>query len=256
MSYEDYIGMFWEKVRTLRLDTTQIAMGLALLQLWREAGYPSRYSVPNEVLCDLLSVSKQTLVRARKRLIDDAVIVFEDGNARRQPVYVFGVAAVVPGAMEVVEVPPPTKKDVRKPRAMKVADGELSLFSEKDMEQPKRIKREPEPPSRAVVLMECRRKGMTDEEAQEFYDYYNAQGWVTSSGQRIKNVDSMINRWLTIQKKRDDESNRRFIQQQRPSAADNIREAQQYAIDKMRRQAFEETDGDGRGVPEALPDYL
>lgn len=251
MSYEDHIEMFWERVRELKLDTTQIALWLALLEEWRKAGFPTRYSVPNEVLCDLLSVNIRTLRAARKRLIENGLVVFEEGNARKQPIYIVGVVAVVPKP-PAIEVPKPKPKQKR----VKVADGQLSLFSEKDMERPKKVKARAEPPSRAVVLMECRRKGMDDIQAQEFYDYYNAQGWVTSSGQRIKNVDSMINRWLTKQKKIDDESNRRFVPEQRPSVADNIRDAQQWAYERMSGTLLKETDGVDREFPEGIPDHF
>jgi len=74
MSYEDRIGEFWQKVKSLKLDTTQIALGLALLNEWREAGFPSRHGVPNEVLCDLLSMNIKTLRAARKRLVDSGLI--------------------------------------------------------------------------------------------------------------------------------------------------------------------------------------
>ena len=37
---------------------------------------------------------------------------------------------------------------------------------------------------------------MTENEAKDFFYYYDAQGWVTSTGQKIKRVDSMVNRWL------------------------------------------------------------
>ena len=259
MSYEDYIERFWQEVRELGLDSTQIALGLALLHEWRGAGFPSRCSIPNEVLCNLLSCSKQTLVRARKRLIDGGMIACEEGNARKQPVYVFGVVAVVPGAKEVVrEVREPVQKQkvagkAKPKRMVKAVNGEMSLFREQDMAPKRRAGKVQEPPTLDEVLVLCSGKGMTAQEAKEFYDYYNAQGWLTSSGVRIKNVDSMVNRWLTIQKKRD-ESDRRFIQPKQ-SIADNIREAQQYAFDEMQRFVQREEEESGGAVLEGLPDF-
>lgn len=260
MSYEDRIGEFWQKVKSLKLDTTQIALGLALLNEWREAGFPSRHGVPNEVLCDLLSMNIKTLRAARKRLVDSGLIVFEDGNARRQPVYIFDCPEILPVQKVVVQVPPQQPKVVPKPKRMaKDRDGQPMLFSEKDMAMvpPKQKKKnEPEPPEWEKVLEVCMSKGMSADEAKVFYDYYNAQGWLTSAGQRIRNVDSMVNRWLTMQKKRDDESNRRFVQQQRPSSADNIREAQDYIIREMQQSLFQETEGGSGRVYEELPDHF
>ena len=258
MSYEDYIEEFWVKSETIGLDSSQIALGLAILRLWRRDGFPSRCFIKNEELCNLLGMEIRKLRAARKRLIDNNLIVFEEGNGRKQPVYVFGVAGVVPGVMdeklecepEPPNIPPPVQR-VRKPVRMA---SEQSIFKEKDMEQPKRKAKEYVPPQFSEVMRICMSKGMTEQEAREFFYYYDAQGWVTSSGQRIKNVDSMVNRWLTIQKKRD-ESDRRIISAGRPSAADNIRESQEYLIREMRQSVLSQTDGYCGEVPECLPDY-
>lgn len=259
MDYEDFIGMFWEKVRVERYDVNQIALGLALAQLWKEAGFPSRCAVPNEVLCDLLSMSIKPLRAARKRLVEGGVFGFEDGNARRQPIYVFGVPDAVQSAIRFEE--PQREVTVRqeKPkvrqRPQKREDERLAIPFPEDKKKKSRKKvTEPEMPSREDVIKECLRKGMTEEEAGRFFDYYNAQGWLTSSGVRIKNVDSMINRWLTNNLK-DGYESRRFVQQQRPSAADNIREAQEYIIREMRSHVRQEADGYGGEVPGGLPDY-
>ena len=261
MSYEDYIEEFWMRSEAIGLDSSQIALGLAILRYWRKDGFPSRCFIKNEELCNLLGMEIRKLRAARKRLIDNNLIVFEEGNGRKQPVYVFGVAGVVPGVMEDMErepEPPPPPRVVPPPvqkvkRVVKVSQ-EPTIFKEKDMEQPKRKAKEYVAPQFSEVMRICMGKGMTEQEAREFFYYYDAQGWVTSSGQRIKNVDSMVNRWLTIQKKRD-ESDRRLIQSGRPSVADNIRESQEYLIREMRQSVFSQTDGYSGEVPEGLPDY-
>ena len=254
MIYDDYVEEFWVRAEEIGLDSSQIALGLAILRFWRRDGFPSRCLIKNEELCNLLGMEIRKLRAARKRLIDNNLIVFEEGNGRKQPMYMFGVAGVVPGAMEEVEdvplrMPPP------KMRRQKVVESEPSLFREKDMERPKRKAKEWVPPQFSEVMRICMSKGMSEQDARAFYDYYNAQGWVTSSGQKIKNVDSMVNRWLTIQKRRDNESDRRFISAGRPSSADNIRESQECIIREM-QQSLQQTAAGGRGdVYEGLPEY-
>lgn len=61
-------------------------------------------------------------------------------------------------------------------------------------------KEEAPSPTLEQVVAICLKKGMSSEEAEQFFYYYDAQGWVTSSGQKIKRVDSMVNRWLTNNK--------------------------------------------------------
>jgi hypothetical protein len=56
------------------------------------------------------------------------------------------------------------------------------------------------PPTLEDVVRVCMEKGMNEEEAKKFYYYYDAQGWVTTGGQKIKRIDSMVNRWLNNQK--------------------------------------------------------
>lgn len=64
----------------------------------------------------------------------------------------------------------------------------------------KKKKEEAPSPTLEQVVAICLKKGMSREEAEQFFYYYDAQGWVTSSGQKIKRVDSMVNRWLTNNK--------------------------------------------------------
>ena len=63
-------------------------------------------------------------------------------------------------------------------------------------DEEKKVKKEIPPPSIEEVTAICVEKGMSEEEAERFYYYYDAQGWVTSTGQKIKRIDSMVNRWL------------------------------------------------------------
>lgn len=229
MNYEDHIEEFWMRAVALKLDSTQIALGLALLHLWRRAGFPARCVIQNTELINLLHVSKPTLCTARKRLIDNGLIIFEEGNARKQPAYLFsgGVPRCVPeevplpfepvepepteqeGMVQMVVEPPPEVPKAKGRKRAVEPDGQLSVFSERQMAQPKRGKSEPAPPTLDEVLVLFRRAGRPDEEAKRFYDYYNAQGWRTNSGVRIHNLDSMVNRWLTNGKdKKNDTANR------------------------------------------------
>jgi hypothetical protein len=88
----------------------------------------------------------------------------------------------------------PIAKSPKKRKVKKVAE---SLFTEEEMEQSKEEKKESEPPTMDEVREQFIKRGLTKEDAERFYYYYDAQGWVTSSGRKIKRLDSMVNRWLT-----------------------------------------------------------
>lgn len=221
--YEQALARFWAQASELELDCTSIALMLALLHVREERGFSSHCSVPNEWLDKLLHIDIRTMRTARKRLIDCGLIQFRPGRAQRQPEYWFereqgepqelpfkdgeGVQPEeVPNIpVEVVEekaeLRKPKPKPVRK-RKPKTSDGAQSFFGEKDLVQPARKKKEqPKGYTLDDVLAQFRRRGLPDEDAERFFYYYDAQGWVTSAGQKIHRLDSMINRWLTNEHK-------------------------------------------------------
>lgn len=199
MSYEEHIEWFWGRVQALRLDSYQIALWFGILRYFKIAGFPTRCEVQNEMLCTLLGIEVRTLRAARKRLIENNIIAYEAGNGRRQPAYIID--------MELYEAMHPTKKEEEKPvkekpkpkvkKVQKQVEANL-LFKEERSKKTKPIKKiEPTTPTLEEVLKICTDKGMSEEEAKNFYYYYDAQGWVTTGGQKIKRIDSMVNRWLT-----------------------------------------------------------
>ena len=156
--------MFWKAARMLKLNCNQIALYLCLLEHWKGNGYTSDLVIPNKDVMDELSITERALRDARKVLIDKNLISFESGHAKRHPTY----------------------------KMLILSDSKPKAAPRKKVETP--------PPSIDEVVSICMRKGMTRKEAEDFYYYYDAQGWVTSSGQKIKRVDSMVNRWMNNEK--------------------------------------------------------
>lgn len=202
MSYEEHIEWFWGRVQVLRLDSYQIALWFGILRYFKIAGFPTRCEVENEYLCNLLGMEIRMLRTARNRLIENNLIAYEAGHAMKQPSYIID--------MELYEAMHPTKKEAEKPvkekpkpkikKVQKQVEANL-LFKEEKRKKSKPIKKiEPTTPTLEEVLKICTDKGMSEEEAKNFYYYYDAQGWVTTGGQKIKRIDSMVNRWLTNEK--------------------------------------------------------
>jgi hypothetical protein len=222
VSYEQALSDFWARAKVEDLDCKSIAVMLALLHIRQERGFPSRCSVPNVWLEELLHIDIRAIRAARKRLIDCGLIVYVEGKAKRQPEYIFDTAyepKEIPLQQDwmeeqaKVELLPvePIAKPPKKRKAKKVAD---SLFSEKELEQPKKAKKVTEPPAFEEVEKIFAGKGLTKEDAERFYYYYDAQGWVTSSGQKIKRLDSMVNRLLTNKKNEDTKRDNRTARAQ------------------------------------------
>ena len=181
----------------MKLNCNQIALYWCLLEHWKDNEYTSDLVIPNQDVMDELSITERALRDARKALIEKNLISFESGNARKQPTYkILALSESKPKAAprKKVETPPPKKVQ------RKVDCGELSLFKESKPKAAPRKKVETPPPSIDEVVTICMQKGMSRKEAEDFFYYYDAQGWVTSSGQKIKRVDSMVNRWLNNSK--------------------------------------------------------
>lgn len=200
MSYEERIEWFWGYVEALRLDSAQIALWFCLLRKFHKDGFPTRCEVENEYLCNLLGMEIRTLRAVRNRLIDNNLIAYEAGHAMKQPAYIIDMelyASMHPTPKKVVKVVQPLQpKPKRQPKPKKVQESvEPVLFKEKKKRLPK--KAEQLSPTLEEVVKICTDKGMSEEEAKNFFYYYDAQGWVTTGGQKIRRIDSMVNRWIT-----------------------------------------------------------
>ena len=196
MIYQDFCDMFWKAARMMKLNCNQIALYWCLLEHWKDNGYTSDLVIPNQDVMDELSITERALRDARKALIEKNLISFESGHAKRHPTYkILVLSGSKPKAAQRKkgETPPPKAR-----RNEKKVDGELSLFGKPKAAQRKKV--ETPPPSIEEVVTICMSKGMSRKEAEDFFYYYDAQGWVTSSGQKIKRVDSMVNRWLNNSK--------------------------------------------------------
>ena len=196
MSYEERIEWFWGRVQALRLDGYQIAMWFGLLKLFKDAGFPTRCEVENECLCNLLGMEIRTLRAVRKRLIENNLIAYEAGNAKKQPAYIIDMElyASMHPAKKIVK-PQQQAKSKPKPKRVQEVVEPVLFKEEKKKRLPKKV--EQASPTLEEVIKICTDKGMSEDEARNFFYYYDAQGWVTTGGQKIKRIDSMVNRWQT-----------------------------------------------------------
>ena len=211
MSYEERVQAFWCATEAMKIDSSQIALGLALLELWRRQGCPVSCAISNEDIARMLHLTVRGVQKIRKPfagLAGGLGIYCKSGTGRTKPVYWFDETAVPDEVKQAAKPKPkeepkkqPKPKKIPKPKPEVVAPALPLDFGKKKKESPR--KKEDVTPSREEVLEICRQKGMSEKDATYFFDYYDAQGWVTSSGQKIKRVDSMVNRWLMKQKEKE-----------------------------------------------------
>lgn len=222
MSYGDYIEDFWANADTLGLDAGQTAFWFALFTIFGRADFPDRLPVDNATLCGMLGADERSVRRWRDGLADKGVIGCERGAGRKPPTYIIDRTKIQPrdpkpdvgksvnkGVEDWAKPQPkeekPKPKPKPKPKARRVPkteqDGQI-LIPFKEEKRPKMVRQEPPPPTIEEVVRLFAMNGRTEDEAKEFFYYYDAQGWHTSAGQKIQNLDSMVNRWLTNGKRK------------------------------------------------------
>ena len=227
MTFEERIAHIWKNTERLDIDCISLALLLALEQIREEKRGEGRCEIPNERLEAMLHIDVRRLRAARGRLIDLCLIGYEAGNAKRQPVYIFeGIEKKSLPKSRLKSRP----KEKPKPKPVEVKEAVLPFKEEKKVEvKPKKVKIEAPHPTLEEVERLFMERGETREEAEMFYYYYDAQGWVTSAGQKIKRLDSMVNRWLTNDKrkieKQYEKSNGKY---------GNSEEARQRRLDSLR----------------------
>ena len=181
----ELINRFWDINIECSLEISDIALFFALHHFCNQVGWKKTFACSNRQIKNIIQISDKTLISARKRLIEAELITFKPGTSKRQKsLYSFCIdwwnysssSGSSSGSSNIIREDK-TKQEVLKKNKQK--------------------KIEPTTPTLEEVLKICTDKGMSEEEAKNFYYYYDAQGWVTTGGQKIKRIDSMVNRWLT-----------------------------------------------------------
>lgn len=202
---KERVERFWIKANEHHLNSSHIAFYFALLTMFAKNDFVTRCEISNDELCKLLNITLKTLISIRNYLIDCGLIGVESGRGRKQPTYIIDENFIEkPKEKAKVAKPQQKKKEaVKRKKTTKAQVLEPVLFEEPKKKKERAKKVEEIQPTFEEVLSICAEKGMTEEEAKEFYFYYDAQGWVTSSGQKIKRIDSMVNRWLSNEKRKE-----------------------------------------------------
>lgn len=202
---KERVERFWIKANEHHLNSSHIAFYFALLTMFAKIDFATRCEISNDELCKLLNITLKTLKGVRKHLIDCGLIGVENGRGRKQPTYIIDENFIEKPKKKIRVIKHKEKKKevVKRKKTTKTQVLEPTLFEEPKKKKERAKKAEDIQPTFEEVLSICAERGMSEEEAKEFYFYYDAQGWVTSSGQKIKRIDSMVNRWLSNEKRKE-----------------------------------------------------
>ena len=205
-SYIDYINNYWYIAQEYRFTPMEGYLYFYLLSVANKYGWRNSFKLSNQQIMANIDVTKATLIKARLTLIKAKLISFKPSNNKREgSSYIIGYKNYTQCDTQCDTLHKTKIKTNIKKRNIK----EKKDFANLDLkfDEPKKTKKENTLPTIEEVVKICLSKGMTEDEAKDFFYYYDAQGWVTSSGQQIKRLDSMVNRWLKNGKEKRDENN-------------------------------------------------
>lgn len=216
VNYISLINNFWFLSEEHDFRPIDIALYFYLLKIANGLSWKTSFRRNNkEIMAKLGINSRHTLNDARNRLKVAGLIECTTYSGKPFSTYTIidtcaknaqvtaqvtaQVGAQVGAHLNKTKTKTKIKENIKKPQPK---EAELPL----KVGTPKKQAVDIPPPSLGEVVAICTEKGMSEEEAKQFYYYYDAQGWVTSTGQKIKRIDSMVNRWISNgkQKKKED----------------------------------------------------
>ena len=205
MNYISLINNFWLLSEEYDFRPIDIALYFYLLKVANGLLWKPSFRRNNREIMEKFNInSHHTFNDARNRLKNAGLIDYKTYNGKRYSTYTVidtlaknaKVTAKVTAKVDAklynnkTKTKTKTKEYIRNPHP---TETELPL----NVETPKKQKAEVSSPSMEEVIAICVDKGMSEEDAKNFFYYYDAQGWVTTGGQKIRRIDSMVNRWLT-----------------------------------------------------------
>ena len=206
MNYISLINNFWLLSEEYEFRPIDIVLYFYLLKIANSLSWKPSFKRNNkEIMAKLGINSRHTFNDTRNRLKMAGLIDYKTYNGKPISTYSIidscaknaQVDAQVDAQLNKTKTKTNIKKENIKKEKNEVRELELDLTTEK----PQKKGSTPSPTLEEVVSV-CKSKGMADEEAENFFYYYDAQGWVTTGGQKIKRIDSMVNRWLTNRKEK------------------------------------------------------
>ena len=223
MSYIDLINQFWRMNRIEPFTPTEMCLYFYLLNQWniyRE----SKFTIKSSIMFVELKMTKRTIYEVRDRLKERGLISFTEGERRSSsPVYQIienvdigkqkakAAPAMYEEELEGIDETPLLQDEEPEPQPKKLKKKEKSLDDLFKMPEPeKRKKKEFVPPTLQEVEDFFSGLGIQNavDVAQQFFFHYDSLGWHTATGAVVHRWDSLANKWLLNDKKKEYENNR------------------------------------------------
>lgn len=248
---------YWQRAMEEVPEPTDTHLYFYLVEYCNRLYWKNPFRLSNGALCSALNITTKTLTAARSRLVEKGLIRFVPaGNSKREStqydLLLGGKNSTTLGTTSDTTLG--TTSDTphiykRQKTKNNTSISELSIFGVEEVSVSPGTKPRKEflPPSVEDVIAYAQKNGETEDEARRFFDLYNSQGWKKAGGVQIVNWESAFNYWIS-------NKDRYKVPAGKPSAADNIRESQEYIIREMRQSVLNQGENCcSEEVPEELP---
>ena len=211
MNYIKLINNFWSLSEEYDFRPIDIALYFYLLKVANGLLWKPSFRRNNREIMERFNISSHhTFNDSRNRLKNAGLIDYKTYNGKRYSTYII-IDSLAKNAKVTAKVTakPYNNKTKTKTETKEVIKKSHSVETELPlkMEKPNKQNAEVSAPSMEDVIAMCVDKGMSEEEAKKFYYYYDAQGWITTGGQKITRIDSMVNRWIISRKEKENDRN-------------------------------------------------
>jgi hypothetical protein len=202
MTYEERVQAFWKSVEGKSYTGYELAVGLALIELWRRRGCPKTCAISNVEVAKIIGSNEKTVRRACKKLVDNCIFWRWNEKRTAAPIYCFNKADFPENWHPKKEERLTTIKIETMAEKRKNTNG--TFFSDKELQEAERAKavlKPMEPPTLQRCLEEFSKQGGSEEDARAFYLYYSTQGWRKANGNKIYGyLEDIVTSWLLNKK--------------------------------------------------------
>lgn len=205
---------------------SEVCLYFYLLSRWNESGREETFQLGTCVISKDIDMTRKMICIVRNKLYERGLIEFTEGERRlcsptyriiervevgRQMKVVKAEAETAEMEVDDIPIPPEFQaQEVRKeekPKRKKIEKVKPLDELFKVDEPKKRVKKEFVPPSLQEVEDYFNTLGICDAEsrAQQFFFHYDSLGWHTATGAVVHRWDSLANKWLLNDKKKEHE---------------------------------------------------
>ena len=226
MTYIDLVNQFWKIHGDSRFSDAETVLYLKILDIFNRSKWVSeKVQISTSDLCDSLGWTRNKLKNARQRLKESEIIDFEEGRGSSSPHYILRNLCIKnytqsDGTETSLCIKIDTQNDFREnlcseidtqidtqnDLCSKIDTQNVTQIKEKSPTPPKEILEDNIPPSLSAdahaytwrpptkdeVLSMANQIMMPSEDAEDFFLYYEAQGWVLANGLPMKNWQSKL----------------------------------------------------------------